>query len=268
MVGLTGAILGVISSGALFAGSGSETGEQTPLRVEQEQQPIAAEAQPSVAAESALSAAVTFTPAAGVFTRDGQDQPAPVKVASIATSPEPPAPQAAAPGPLSSQGSPAAASGVAAPPEASAPPTILEQAEPPQAATAPAAEAEGEAASASLWSEDAVECPRVWVPGSAEAANAPADCPDAAAALPQLAAASPDQSALDEAAVERASEEAGLQFVARLPLPRPAYEPPPARPKTVTKAGAKRPADPPPNCGSKKRARWRYVDRVPTWYCR
>jgi hypothetical protein len=78
-----------------------------------------------------------------------------------------------------------------------------------------------------------------------------------------------DQSALDEAAVERASEEAGLQFVARLPLARPDYEPPPPpRRKNVTKSGASRPADAPPKCGGKKRAKWRYVNKVPTWYCK
>jgi hypothetical protein len=139
------------------------------------------------------------------------------------------------------------------------------------AASTPASdggESEAEPEGASLWPENAVECPRDWVAGAADAAAG--DCRDPSALPQALAAAPSDQSALDEAAVERASEEAGLQFVARLPMARPDYEPPKpkARQKSVTRVGAKRPADPPPKCGSKKRAKWRYVNKIPTWYCR
>lgn len=111
------------------------------------------------------------------------------------------------------------------------------------------------------------DCPRDWIrlDGIGEV---PAGCGDAAALI-DLAAVPEGQRAIEDAALERASELAGLQFAPRIPKLRP--EPPPtARAKKSTrsrKTAASWPAGSPPDCG-RKYARWRYVDKVPTWYCK
>jgi hypothetical protein len=108
----------------------------------------------------------------------------------------------------------------------------------------------------------ATECPRDWL-NTAEArqpATGDLNCAETAAVSAQPGA---EQRALEEAAADHASEIAALQFVPRIPVARP--DPPPRPRKTGRKASW--PADDPPNCG-KKRARWRYVNDVPTWYCR
>lgn len=115
-----------------------------------------------------------------------------------------------------------------------------------------------------LWAEDAVDCPRDWV--AIEDADAEGDagggCDDAAALVEQEAAGSVEDPALQEAVAERATEIAGLQFVPRIPQARP--KAPPRKAKTRAR-GSKLGA--PPNCGSKY-AKWRYVNKVPTWYCK
>jgi hypothetical protein len=175
----------------------------------------------------------------------------------------------------------------AAPPPALAPPPEVKVARvaPAPAAPLPAAASDSAAAltsepsgaepeaaqpssTGSLWSEHAVECPRDWVPVEGTALPGPdaQDCGKTAAPLAEVAAVGVDQGALDEAALERATEIAALQFVPRIPLARPD---PPERPrrKASSKGRAGWPAGSPPNCG-KKRAKWRYVSNVPTWYCR
>jgi hypothetical protein len=111
------------------------------------------------------------------------------------------------------------------------------------------------------------ECPRDWIAVEGEE-PLPTQC-DEAAALVDLAALPDEQRAIEDAALERAAEIAGLQFAPRVPQVRP--DPPPATNKANRgrkTALARWPADPPPKCGSSKRAKWRYVNRVPTWYCR
>jgi hypothetical protein len=275
VVGLTAAILGVISSGALFAGPDSRPAAQVSGVKEADAQTPGARVQPP--APTAMGGAVNFTPAAGVFTRDTSDQAPSVTVASIAPAPQARSATPASPPPAANNPAGQVAAIPASPPAvAASEPATSPEAPAPSAgganldlATAPASESEREAdaESESLWSDDAVECPRDWVAESGNAAGS--DCRDPGAEPTTLAAVESDQSALDEAAVERASEEAGLQFAARLPMARPDYKPPaPPRRKNVTKAGASRPAGPPPKCGSKKRAKWRFVNKTPTWYCK
>ena len=111
------------------------------------------------------------------------------------------------------------------------------------------------------------ECPRDWIAVEGEE-PLPTQC-DEAAPLIDLAALPDRQSAIEDAALERAAEIAGLQFAPRIPQVRP--DPPPVSKKASGNrktALARWPADPPPKCGSDKRAKWRYVNRVPTWYCR
>jgi hypothetical protein len=109
----------------------------------------------------------------------------------------------------------------------------------------------------------ATECPRDWLP--ADQADVPAGCGEGAALLESVAIGE-DKSAVEEAAIEHAAQLAGLQFAPRIPQARPE---PPARPRKAVARGkrASWPADKPPNCGS-KRAKWRYVNDVPTWYCK
>jgi hypothetical protein len=110
-------------------------------------------------------------------------------------------------------------------------------------------------------------CPRDWIAVEGEE-PLPTQC-DEAAPLIDLAALPDKQRAIEDAALERAAEIAGLQFAPRTPQVRP--DPPPVIKKASRSrktALAKWPSDPPPKCGSDKRAKWRYVNRVPTWYCR
>jgi hypothetical protein len=111
------------------------------------------------------------------------------------------------------------------------------------------------------------ECPRDWIAIEGEE-PLPTQC-DEAAPLIDFASLPDEQRAIENAALERAAEIAGLQFAPRIPQVRP--DPPPVTKKASRSrktALAKWPADPPPKCGANKRAKWRYVDRVPTWYCR
>jgi hypothetical protein len=109
----------------------------------------------------------------------------------------------------------------------------------------------------------ATECPRDWL--STDQADIPAGCGEGAALLETVGIGA-DSSAVEEAAMEHAAQLAGLQFAPRIPQARPE---PPARPRKAVASGkrASWPADKPPNCGS-KRAKWRYVNDVPTWYCK
>ncbi len=57
-------------------------------------------------------------------------------------------------------------------------------------------------------------------------------------------------------------------FIGVIPKARP--EPPAnavAKPKARKRTAARGKLGPPPNCG-KKYARWRYVNKRPTWYCK
>ena len=142
----------------------------------------------------------------------------------------------------------------------------IEPAAPPAAPASDPVAAVSDAGVAAVWDENAVECPRDWVAG--QDGEIPPGCEGSTVQAVRAATTVEDRSALEEAAVERASEEAGLDFAARVPAPRPEYEPPAPRKRVVTRAGAKRPAGPPPKCGAGKRAKWRYVNKVPTWYCK
>jgi hypothetical protein len=93
---------------------------------------------------------------------------------------------------------------------------------------------------------------------------------DEAAALIDLAGVPEVQGAVEDAALERASELAGLQFAPRIPLARP--EPPPNAIKTVATSTPRSswPAEPPPNCGT-KHAYWRFTDYTTgtkEWHCK
>jgi hypothetical protein len=117
---------------------------------------------------------------------------------------------------------------------------------------------------ASLWPEAATECPRDWVAvenGNA-AANRTAGCESVPAVADQTGAAAGP--ALQGAVTERATQVAGLQFAPRLPQARP-EPPPPTKVKARSRRGGR--LGPPPNCG-RKYAHWRYVNKVPTWYCK
>jgi hypothetical protein len=115
-----------------------------------------------------------------------------------------------------------------------------------------------------LTADPAAACPRDWVAVEATA-EAPAHCAQAAPLVPEITGALPADPALQEAVVERTVELAGLQFAPRLPQARPDA---PSKPiKAKARARGKGRLGPPPNCG-KKYARWRYVNKVPTWYCK
>jgi hypothetical protein len=115
-----------------------------------------------------------------------------------------------------------------------------------------------------LTADPAAACPRDWVAVEATA-EAPAHCAQAAPLVPEITGALPADPALQEAVVERTVELAGLQFAPRLPQARPDA---PSKPiKAKARARGKGRLGPPPNCG-RKYARWRYVNKVPTWYCK
>ena len=115
-----------------------------------------------------------------------------------------------------------------------------------------------------LTADPAAACPRDWVAVEATA-EAPAHCAEAAPLVPEITGALPADPALQEAVVERTVELAGLQFAPRLPQARPDA---PSKPiKAKARARGKGRLGPPPNCG-RKYARWRYVNKVPTWYCK
>ncbi len=134
---------------------------------------------------------------------------------------------------------------------------------------APAAEAMAAAAAESDPGNPpaAAECPRDWIKPGGETL---AGCGEAAALI-DFAAVPADRLALEEAALRRASELAGLQFAPRIPAARP--EPPKNAIKKVAatrKRSSSWPAGPPPNCGT-KHAYWRFIDRkagTKEWYCK
>jgi hypothetical protein len=291
VVGLAGAIVAVISSDSLFVGASPEP--QSGSALVEELEPVAAaavigpaESAPEPAETPAEPAETTpraelpelLGPATGVFQpaaySGGTRAPdrAANMTAPMAPTAAPPSAvpseaaavrPSAAPAPAPSTPPPQVATAVAAPPPF--PPAAQAIAAPPSGQADDELEAgEGDAA---LWPDEAVECPRAWVSVEGATETAHPDCVQAAPPLADVAAVEEDQRALGEAAVERASEIGGLEFVARLPQARPEPPPKPIRKTVAKKRRGDWPSDPPPNCGS-KRAKWRYVDKVPTWYCR
>jgi hypothetical protein len=109
------------------------------------------------------------------------------------------------------------------------------------------------------------ECSRRWIAIDGEELL-PAHCGEAGALL-DLAAVPNEKRTLKKAALDRAAEIAELESAPRIPQLRP--EPPSVTQDPRRKiALAKWPTNQPPKCGSGKRAKWHYVNRVPTWYCR
>lgn len=150
--------------------------------------------------------------------------------------------------------------------------TALAPAEPAEN-VAPVGRATAPRADGSLWEEEAVACPRLWLEGDAALAEGSVDCEPVIALAPdtpgevdeELEAASPLDEALESAAATHAMKLTG--FVARAPLPRP--EPPPVR-RVRSRGNSDWPAAPPPDCG-KLHAYWHFVDRkthTKEWYCR
>lgn len=261
VVGLAGAILAVISSDALFVGSESGPEKQAEPAIVQGTE---VGAKLGVIAIRAPVPAELVAPATGVFEKSALPDVAvdPTPAPTAAADPVP----AAKPDPVAEPGAAMAAAPAAAdaPPEAAPPPAA------PTLAPAEISPAGSEGAAmtetASLWPEEAVACPRDWVAVDAagQPAPRPADCSDDAAVPASADAALTEHPALNDAALERASEVAALQFVPRIPQARP-DPPPPSRRKAARRSNW--PAGDPPNCGS-KRAKWRYVNKTPTWYCR
>ena len=114
--------------------------------------------------------------------------------------------------------------------------------------------------------------PRV-APG-AEPAPPPAPVSDPVtpvAPAARLAALSAEETSLGNAPLNLAPASVpadSLPDDALAPVPRPRPEPPAAVKKpTRTRTAARGKLGPPPNCG-KKYARWRYVNKQPTWYCK
>lgn len=262
IVGIAGAIMAVIASDTLFVDADDPARQPAP--------PVArgdlAGPQAPVTLVRLPASAELVAPAAGIFEVNPARPNPPVEITPV--EPAALAQPAAAPAPVA-QTDPApvsAADATAAPAMAAAPPPQSLSAPPAQpSAPAAAPPTEPQTETASLWPDAAVACPRDWVAvdGSNASGGPSAGCRDPAS--PESAALADDQQALDQAALERASEMAALQFVPRIPLPRP--DPPPATARRTTAKRANWPADPPPNCGT-KRAKWRYVSKVPTWYCR
>jgi hypothetical protein len=241
VVGLAGLIVGVVSNETLFIDSeGAEPARAARLQVSE----LTIEPR-TVAAISVRDNSAYSNPVPGVFAP-------PPAVRTAAT--EPAVPAASAP----EQRAALAASSTASTGPAAEPNTVVAVPAPPAAHH----DVEETAAPA-----PAADCPRDWIAIEGEE-PLPTQC-DEAAPLIDVAALSDEQRALEDAALERAAEIAGLEFAPRIPQVRP--DPPPVTKKASRSrkvALAKWPADPPPKCGSSKRAKWRYVNRVPTWYCR
>jgi len=103
-------------------------------------------------------------------------------------------------------------------------------------------------------------------------AYAPAEIPSGeAAGIPPSAPAEIPSGEEAEMPSGEPVEMTALQAAPPVPQARPEAPPAPreaARTRKSTRvARAAWPADPPPKCG-RKRARWRYVKDVPTWFCR
>jgi hypothetical protein len=241
VVGLAGLIMAVVSNERLFMASE----EAEPIQSARLQVPDDAIEPRTVAAISVRDNTAYSNPVPGVFAPPpgARSEPtAPVVPAAAA------AEQTAALGPSSAAATPPAAEPSAVVPVKPATPPTRQDAEETTSA-APGA-----------------ECPRDWIAVEGEE-PLPTQC-DEAAPLIDLAALPDEQRAIEDAALERAAEIAGLEFAPRVPQIRP--DPPPVTHKASRSqktALAKWPADPPPKCGD-KRAKWRYVNRVPTWYCR
>jgi hypothetical protein len=107
----------------------------------------------------------------------------------------------------------------------------------------------------------AEDCPRDWLTTGREPG---APCPDATSPLVETAAL-PDGALSPEDIAGTVPPELMDADAARIPKARP--EPPRIRVKKTARVRASWPADDPPKCG-KKRAKWRYVNDVPTWYCK
>jgi len=284
VIGLAGAIVTAISSNAfvgepepaesvvLAANSLQDRAEaEGDAELAEEPQTVASLAPPQDWAEPAPAEAAVSAPTAPA--------PEPETTTAPVAAPVAPAADPAPAEPVAPKQTPALAAIEPAPapepiPAVEPPPAPPPEAPPAEAAAAPLAPPASPAPSeeagkrSSVWEKGAAACPRDWVAVSTNPDGSPAECAEAAPSVTTLAMVETDQAAIDEAAIARATELAGLQFAPRIPQARP--EPPKAKPvRTATRKGARatRPADPPPNCG-KKRARWRYVKSVPTWYCK
>jgi hypothetical protein len=116
----------------------------------------------------------------------------------------------------------------------------------------------------SVWSEASAACPRDWVGAGS---NASTGCAASAALVASVAP--DDQSALEQAAEDRA-EVLGM-LMPRIPEPRPDVVPKIKRVRVARASGSGWPAGPPPRCAAGKRAKWRFVERgssTKEWYCR
>lgn len=112
-------------------------------------------------------------------------------------------------------------------------------------------------------------CVRDWI--AAEGGEEPgADCVAIAALIPPVAEDA--REALEAAAAEHAELLASLPRIPQArPEPPPDFKPEKPRPQRVSARRSDWPADPPPNCGAGKHAKWRFVDRAANtkeWYCR
>ena len=177
--------------------------------------------------------------------------------------------------------SPAAPAAVAALPQPALPPreapaAPIPKAPPAALAAAPRTEAAAAASAATaFWPEEAVDCPRDWmaVDSPGNYGDGPVDCGGTAVLLQPDNILLGDQLALSSPASEPVDDEAAaLQFAPAIPKIRPK---PPARKQATRKTARKStrkaksgwPSEPPPNCGD-KHAYYRYINKVPTWYCR
>ena len=245
VVGLAGLIMGVVSNESLFIDSdGVEPVQAARLQISDD----AIEPR-TVAAISVRDNTAYSNPVPGVFAPPPGARSEPTTpVVPAASLPSSAPQQTAALAPSSPAPTrPAAEANAVVPAKPATPPTRKDVEEIPSAAAG-------------------AECPRDWIAVEGEE-PLPTQC-DEAAALVDLAALPDEQRAIEDAALERAAEIAGLQFAPRIPQVRP--DPPPVTKKASRSrktALAKWPSDPPPKCGD-KRAKWRYVNRVPTWYCR
>jgi hypothetical protein len=213
-------------------------------------------------------AATPETVVAAASPADAADDPGPRIVGSI---------PAAAPAPVAASPEPAP---VPDPLVAKPAPRVIEQARTPAStpaaaaagalvagsAQAPTAETPAVQASA-FWPKQAVDCPRDWKPGGGLRPLGAGECGEVATA--------PSTS---EVAMRPAAEEPSAPAAKAAPTVAPKSRPAeaPAAKKTETKKAsatkstktAQRPSDPAPNCGAGKRARWKFVEGEPTWYCK
>ncbi|HWT29613.1 MAG TPA: hypothetical protein VN240_01150 [Propylenella sp.] len=234
VVGIGAAMAAALANGAFMP--------ELQTRPIEEAAVLIVEDEPVVQNEPAEAPAATG-PATGP--NEANAAPLPAAPAMVTAPPAPPPPAASASTSSGVAGEPALANAprLAAPPATAAPGVPAN----PSGGTG-----ESAAEPATVGSLPPTEC----LSGSA----AGTACPQTAALVPEPGDPAP-QPGGDEAGSEQNPELAAV--VPRIPKARP--EPPPQPRRTARKANW--PADDPPNCGS-KRARWRYVNDVPTWYCR